>query len=151
MEWSTRSEAESCASGLSWHNRPAEGKLNQMCRLKWSVSRMKTKPNTSRDFVRYRMDLSMVYTEVTLKKLFALSGNVCAFPGCTAPIVDTEHGIVTGEICHIKARSPEGPRYAPVELIRETQSSFQELEPCSRCRPSYVPVCSNVQRCRDLG
>lgn len=53
----------------------------------------------------------MSYTETTLKRLFALSGNVCAFPGCTAPIVDTEHGIVTGEICHIKARSPLGPRY----------------------------------------
>jgi hypothetical protein len=27
-EWSTWSEAESCAGGLSWHNRPVEGKLN---------------------------------------------------------------------------------------------------------------------------
>ena len=24
-EWSTRREAESCAGGLSWHNRPGEG------------------------------------------------------------------------------------------------------------------------------
>lgn len=61
----------------------------------------------------------MAYTEVTLKKLFALSGNVCAFPGCTAPIVDTEHGVVTGEICHIKARSPEGPRYDSNQSVSE--------------------------------
>ena len=26
-ECSSRSEAETCAGGLSWHNRPAEGKL----------------------------------------------------------------------------------------------------------------------------
>jgi hypothetical protein len=55
----------------------------------------------------------MPYTDLTLKKLFALSGNVCAFPGCNAPIFDTEHGVVTGEICHIKGRSPEGPRCDP--------------------------------------
>lgn len=50
-------------------------------------------------------------SDSTLKILFALSGNVCAFPGCTAPIVDTEHGVVTGQICHIKARRKQGPRY----------------------------------------
>src|SRR5690349_24001535 len=31
---STRSEAESCAGGLSWHNRPYEGELNQLSRLR---------------------------------------------------------------------------------------------------------------------
>ena len=30
---STRSEAESCAGGLSWHNRRYEGELNQSSRL----------------------------------------------------------------------------------------------------------------------
>lgn len=53
----------------------------------------------------------MSYTDATLKKLFALSGNVCAFPGCPAPIVDDDSGIVVGEICHIKGKSPKGPRY----------------------------------------
>ena len=71
--------AESCASGLSWHNRPVEGET--------------------------KLDFS--------------AGIVCAFPGCTAPIVDTEHGVVTGEICHIKARSPEGPRYDPNQSTSE--------------------------------
>lgn len=61
----------------------------------------------------------MPYSEATLKRLFALSGNVCAFPGCDAPIVDTEHGVVTGEICHIKARSPHGPRYDPDQTPTE--------------------------------
>lgn len=53
----------------------------------------------------------MSYSETTLKKLFALSGNRCAFPGCQAPIVDDDSGIVVGEICHIKGKSPKGPRY----------------------------------------
>src|SRR5437016_5240155 len=53
----------------------------------------------------------MTYSEKTLKKLFALAGNECAFPGCTAPIVDTELDVVTGQICHIKGKSPKGPRY----------------------------------------
>lgn len=49
-------------------------------------------------------------TDKTIKRLFALSGNNCAFPGCALPIVD-KAGTVTGEICHITARSPGGPRY----------------------------------------
>ena len=40
----------------------------------------------------------------TLKRLFAMSGNRCAFPECTLPIVEGS-GIVTGIVCHI--RSPK--------------------------------------------
>lgn len=43
------------------------------------------------------------YTNQTLKKLFARPGNVCAFPGCTAPIVETDSGVVVGDICHTSA------------------------------------------------
>ncbi len=49
-------------------------------------------------------------TERTIKKLFALSGNVCAYPGCKLPIIESA-GTVTGEICHIKAKSVGGPRF----------------------------------------
>ncbi|WP_323011063.1 HNH endonuclease signature motif containing protein [Paracoccus sp. (in: a-proteobacteria)] len=49
-------------------------------------------------------------TAKTIKRLFAVSGNICAFPGCALPIVD-KAGTVTGEICHITARRPGGPRY----------------------------------------
>ncbi len=41
--------------------------------------------------------------------LFTLSGNQCAFDGCEAPMY-TEQTIL-GEICHIHAQSPGGPRY----------------------------------------
>jgi hypothetical protein len=47
----------------------------------------------------------------TIKRLFAVSGNVCAFPGCKSPLVDHPSGKVTARICHIKARSEGGPRY----------------------------------------
>src|SRR5690606_7362459 len=46
----------------------------------------------------------------TVKRLFAVSGNVCAFESCTTALVD-EHGCVIGEICHICAQRPQGPRY----------------------------------------
>src|SRR5687768_11697745 len=49
-------------------------------------------------------------TVSTIKRLFALSANRCAFPKCGCPIVE-ETGTVTGIICHIKARSKGGPRY----------------------------------------
>lgn len=48
-------------------------------------------------------------TLTTIKRLFALSGNRCTFPGCDSPLVE-ESGTVTGEICHIYAASNGGPR-----------------------------------------
>ncbi|MCJ7565662.1 MAG: hypothetical protein MUP52_13880 [Candidatus Aminicenantes bacterium] len=50
-------------------------------------------------------------TVQTIKRLFAVSGNRCAFPKCNTPLVDAASGKVTGRICHIKARQPGGPRY----------------------------------------
>jgi hypothetical protein len=49
----------------------------------------------------------------TLKKLWAASGNQCGFPGCEEDVVDMEQEIGVGEICHIRAQSPGGPRYDP--------------------------------------
>lgn len=46
----------------------------------------------------------------TIKRLFAVSRNQCAFPGCDVPLAE-ESGTVTGEIAHIKAASDKGPRY----------------------------------------
>lgn len=68
----------------------------------------------------------MSYTNQTLKKLFALSGNVCAFPECTAPIVDTDSGVVVGDICHIKGRSEKGPRYDPNQPDEE-RNGYENL------------------------
>ena len=61
----------------------------------------------------------------TVKRLFAASGNRCAFPECSAPIAEPS-GTITGIICHIKARSPGGPRYDP-EQSEEDRHSFRNL------------------------
>jgi len=52
-------------------------------------------------------------TPSTKLRLFALSGNRCAFPGCTYSFVSeaTEKPIFA--IAHIKAESPGGPRFDP--------------------------------------
>lgn len=54
------------------------------------------------------------YSDRTIKILFGESDNRCAFPGCITPVVwrhgDGPDGVITGEICHIVAASPGGPR-----------------------------------------
>jgi hypothetical protein len=60
-----------------------------------------------------------------VKRLFALSGNQCAFPSCSAPLVE-ESGTVTGVICHISARSSQGPRYR-IDQSDEERHSFDNL------------------------
>ncbi len=47
----------------------------------------------------------------TVKRLYALTGNRCAFPGCTTRLVDRATGSVVGEVCHIKGEKPTAPRY----------------------------------------
>mgnify|MGYP001305375728 CR=1 FL=1 len=47
-----------------------------------------------------------------------MSGNICAFPGCSLPLVDGT-GTIAGEICHIKARSCSGPRFDPAQSEEE--------------------------------
>lgn len=55
----------------------------------------------------------------TIKRLFAVSGNQCAFPGCKVSLVDSSTGKVTGKICHIKGESVNGPRYDPNQMDEE--------------------------------
>ena len=54
------------------------------------------------------------YSQKTLKILFALSGNQCAEPGCTEPIIalstNASPALVVGQIAHIFAISEDGPR-----------------------------------------
>ena len=45
-----------------------------------------------------------------VRALFARSGNQCAFPDCVHTLVNAKNQFV-GEICHIEAASPKGPRY----------------------------------------
>ncbi|MCC8952722.1 hypothetical protein H8B02_04335 [Bradyrhizobium sp. Pear77] len=63
----------------------------------------------------------------TIKRLFALSGNRCAFPNCQHPMVVVESaGTVTGKSCHIKGNKPGSKRYDPAQSETERQS-FENL------------------------
>jgi len=68
----------------------------------------------------------------TVKTLFALSRNECAFPGCPAPIVESESETITGVICHINARSPDGPRYDPAQTDDARHSLTNLILLCGR-------------------
>jgi hypothetical protein len=46
----------------------------------------------------------------TIKRLFGLSGNLCAFNDCTEIMIDS-HGNIIGRICHIEAANKKGQRY----------------------------------------
>jgi hypothetical protein len=50
------------------------------------------------------------YSQVTLKRLFALSGNQCAFPGCTKTLTNDRNALDSC-ICHIEAANQGGERY----------------------------------------
>jgi hypothetical protein len=65
-------------------------------------------------------------TVATVKRLFAVSGNQCAFPKCRVPLVDPPSGKVTGRICHIKGRRPGSPRYDSQQTDTE-RHSFENL------------------------
>lgn len=64
--------------------------------------------------------------ESTIRKLFALSLNHCAFPGCTTPIIDGATGTILAEICHIRAQNPSGPRFSASQTAEE-RHSFNNL------------------------
>lgn len=67
----------------------------------------------------------------TIKRLFALSGNRCAFPDCRVPLIE-ESETVTGEICHIRAANPKGPRFDKTQSDAERHAAANLLLLCPR-------------------
>ena len=66
----------------------------------------------------------------TVKRLFALSGNQCAFPGCTEILVD-KAGLLLGEVCHICGDKPGAKRYDPAQTEVERQSFSNLIVLCA--------------------
>lgn len=64
-------------------------------------------------------------TREALLALFAKSGNVCAFPGCTHELVTSRNTFV-GQVCHIEAANPGGQRFNP-NSTDEQRRSFENL------------------------
>jgi guanylate kinase len=55
----------------------------------------------------------MGVSSTDMKLLWARAGNQCSMPGCTEVLVTD--GICYGEVAHIRASSPEGPRGTEIE------------------------------------
>jgi len=70
-------------------------------------------------------------SEKTIRRLFALAGNACAFPDCPSPIVEAE-GTITGEICHMHARSKGGPRFEATQSEQERHAFDNLILLCRR-------------------
>ena len=62
----------------------------------------------------------------TVKRLFAVSGNSCAFPTCPSPLIDLETGSVICQICHIRGKKPGAPRYDDTQT-NEERHGFENL------------------------
>lgn len=81
-------------------------------------------------------------TKPTIKRLFAMSGNRCAFPKCSKAIVDSATGAITGHVCHIKGAKPGGPRYDPQQSDDE-RHGFTNL--ILRCVPHHSIIDSDEE------
>lgn len=66
------------------------------------------------------------YTDPTIKKLFAYSGNRCAAPGCSRTVIARDDITVVAKICHIEAASPNGARYN-ASMTDEERCHFDNL------------------------
>jgi hypothetical protein len=61
----------------------------------------------------------------TVVRLFAVSMNRCAFPGCSTPLISAT-GVVVGQVAHINAQSAGGPRYDASQTT-EQRHGFDNL------------------------
>ena len=80
-------------------------------------------------------------THSTIRALFARSGNVCAYRGCKHKIVEDDN-LYVGEICHIEAAEPRGPRYNP-NSVEEECRSYNNL--ILLCHAHHRRIDSNVK------
>ena len=62
-------------------------------------------------------------SDATIKRLFAVSHNLCAHPDCGQPLVERT---VVGEVCHIKGEKPGAARYDPDQTDAE-RHAFENL------------------------
>lgn len=65
------------------------------------------------------------YTPSTLKRLFGLSGNQCAFPNCRVPLVNQKNAL-DSNICHIEAAQEGGERFNPL-MSDEDRADYENL------------------------
>jgi hypothetical protein len=79
-------------------------------------------------------------TPKTRMRLYALSGNQCAFPGCGVAFVSPENETNISNICHIEAAEEGGERYNPNSNDEERRSFKNLILLC----PNHHKVTDNV-------
>jgi hypothetical protein len=77
----------------------------------------------------------------TLRELFLKSGNLCAFPGCGALMMDAE-GTFVGQVCHIEAAEEDGERFNP-DMSNEQRRQTSNL--MLMCYPHHQKT-NNLQK-----
>jgi hypothetical protein len=65
------------------------------------------------------------YSQKTIKRLFALSGNQCAFSNCIRILVN-QNNALDSNICHIEAAEPKGQRYNP-NMTDQERADYNNL------------------------
>jgi hypothetical protein len=81
------------------------------------------------------------YTDKTLKRLFGLSRNKCAFPSCEKEMSD-EHSAKHSNICHIEAANAGGERWNP-NMTDVQRADYDNL--VLLCPPCH-DITNNVQK-----
>jgi len=64
-----------------------------------------------------------------VKRLFASSGDRCAFPRCTAPIAFG--GTIVGVVCHIKGEKPRNARHDSKQTNAERHAYENLIQMCA--------------------
>jgi hypothetical protein len=68
-------------------------------------------------------------SDTAIKRLFARSSNRCAYPGCPVEIVQGD--TVVGEVCHIRAVRPDGPRHDPAQSAADRHGYYNLILLCA--------------------
>jgi hypothetical protein len=84
---------------------------------------------------------------VTIKRLYALSGNQCAFPECQQPLVVND--VQVGEMCHIKGAKPGAARYDLMQTEHE-RNAFENLIVLCATHHTLVDKDPNTYKVKDL-
>lgn len=77
------------------------------------------------------------YKISTIKKLFGLSGNKCAFSDCEQDLITTDE-VIVADICHIEGEMPNSPRY-------NSKKSTEELDDF----PNLILMCKTHHKVID--
>jgi hypothetical protein len=71
-------------------------------------------------------------SKATLKKLFAVSGNRCAFPKCKERLIEESSGTLVGKVCHIKGNAEGAKRHDKSQTEGERQGVGNLIVLCGK-------------------